>query len=113
MNVGKAPHQMKNLYLKMLTIALLMPASIVAQTVTSGLTLEEYVNDILLGSGVEAFNIELTGSDVQVGYLQDAEGIPLTEGLVLLRRQQKILLVQMTLALTCLSVKVSRENQIC
>lgn len=83
MNVGKAPHQMKNLYLKMLTIALLMPASIVAQTVTSGLTLEEYVNDILLGSGVEAFNIELTGSDVQVGYLQDAEGIPLTEGLVL------------------------------
>ncbi len=74
---------MKNFYLKTLIIALLMPAGMVAQTVTSGLTLEEYVNDILLGSGVEAFNIQLTGSDVQVGYLEDATGIPLTEGLIL------------------------------
>jgi len=60
-----------------------MPAGMIAQTVTSGLTLEEYVNDILLGSGVEAFNIELTGSPSQVGYLEGATGIPLTEGLIL------------------------------
>lgn len=67
-------------------LLMLVPAGLLAQpTVTTGLTLEEYVNDILLGSGVEAFNITLTGSEVQLGYLQNAEdtGFPITEGLVL------------------------------
>jgi gliding motility-associated-like protein len=60
--------------------------SAVAQpTVTTGLTLEEYVNDILLGSGVQAFNIQFTGDPVQLGYLEgvDPAAFPLEAGLVL------------------------------
>ncbi len=77
---------MKQRYLKLLAFLLLIPGIAAAQpTVTSGLTLEEYVNEILLGSGVTAFNITYTGDENQVGYLQNAEdtGLPLTEGLVL------------------------------
>ena len=40
-------------------------------TITSELTLEEYVNDILLGSGVSASNITYTGSMLQLGYLEN------------------------------------------
>lgn len=54
-------------------------------TVTTGLTLEEYVNDILLGAGVTAFNIQLTGDPSQIGYLQGADGtlFPIDGGIVL------------------------------
>ncbi|MDP4586602.1 MAG: choice-of-anchor L domain-containing protein, partial [Flavobacteriales bacterium] len=56
-----------------------------AQQVTSGLTPDEYVNDILLGSGVTAFNIQYTGAPEQIGHYTDGQGdwFPLTEGLVL------------------------------
>lgn len=53
--------------------------------VTTGLTLEEYVNEILLGDGVEAFNITLTGSPTQIGFMQNAPTPPaqISEGLIL------------------------------
>lgn len=53
--------------------------------VQTGLTLEQYVNEILLGSGVEAFNIQLTGSPIQIGHLTGAAGTlcPVDAGLVL------------------------------
>ena len=41
--------------------------------VESGLTLEQYVNDILLGNGIQAFNITYTGGSNQLGYLTNGE----------------------------------------
>ncbi|MGB0424357.1 MAG: choice-of-anchor L domain-containing protein, partial [Flavobacteriales bacterium] len=54
-------------------------------TVDNSYTLDEYVNDILLGSGVTAFNVEYTGSLDQLGFLEGAEGtlFPINEGLIL------------------------------
>lgn len=48
-------------------------------------TIEEYVNDILLGSGISASNISFTGSEVQIGFLTGGEGtiFPMDAGLVL------------------------------
>lgn len=52
--------------------------------VESGLTLEEYVNDILLGDGVEAFNITYTGGASQLGYLTGGENdFSIASGLVM------------------------------
>lgn len=77
---------MKNLNRICLALAVVFPSILLAQpTVTTGLTLEEYVNEILLGSGVQAFNITYTGADNQIGHLENAQdtGLPLVEGLVL------------------------------
>ena len=54
-------------------------------TVEQTLTIEEYVNDILLGSGVQASNITYTGSDIQIGLLSGAgdTDFPMEAGLVL------------------------------
>lgn len=48
-------------------------------------TIEEYVNDILLGTGVEATNVTFTGSMVQLGFLTGGEGtdFPVGQGLIL------------------------------
>ncbi len=75
---------MKN-FLALLSFILLSFTSATAQQVTSGLTMEEYVNDVLLGSGVTAFNIEYTGAEEQIGHYTEGQGdwFPLTEGLVL------------------------------
>jgi len=55
-----------------------------AQVITQGLTLEEYVNDVLLGNGVQATNITYTGGSVQLGYMTDGDGtFSVAEGLVL------------------------------
>lgn len=67
-------------------IALLLGSAATAQfTVTSGLTLEEYVNDVLLGDGVEAFNITLTGLPDQIGHMQNAPNPPaqIADGVIL------------------------------
>ncbi len=78
---------MRTIYSK-LFIGLALLSGLIASaqpTVTSGLTLEEYVNDILLGAGVTAFNIQLTGDPSQIGYLQGAGGtlFPIDAGIVL------------------------------
>lgn len=69
-------------------ILLLVLASTAANAqvqVNSTLTPEQYVNDILLGDGVEAFNIQLTGSAVQIGHMTGAGATPapIAEGLIL------------------------------
>jgi hypothetical protein len=52
--------------------------------VETGLTLEEYVNDILLGSGIQASNITYQGGTNQLGYLTGGEDtFSLSSGLVL------------------------------
>lgn len=74
-----------NRILLALLLLLFGPWAIAQPTVTTGLTLEEYVNDILLGTGVEAFNIQLTGAPEQIGHLTGAVDTPcpIEEGLVL------------------------------
>jgi gliding motility-associated-like protein len=53
--------------------------------VNSAMSLEEYVNDVLLGTGIEASNITFTGSPVQIGHVTGLEGtdFPIDEGLML------------------------------
>ena len=52
--------------------------------VETDLTLEEYVNDILLGNGIQAFNITYQGGDQQLGYLTGGDEIfSISSGLVL------------------------------
>ncbi len=52
--------------------------------VESGLTLEEYVNDILLGSGIQASNISYQGGTNQLGYLTGGDDLfSISSGLVL------------------------------
>ncbi len=55
-----------------------------AQVITSGLTLEEYVNDVLLGNGVQATNITYTGGASQLGHMTEGgDTFSVAEGLVL------------------------------
>ena len=52
--------------------------------VETGLTLEQYVNDILLGNGIQAFNITYQGGTNQLGYLTNGEdSFSINSGLVL------------------------------
>ena len=52
--------------------------------VETGLTLEEYVNDILLGSGIQASNITYQGGTNQLGYLTGGDDVfSISSGLVL------------------------------
>ena len=52
--------------------------------VESGLTLEQYVNDVLLGPGVQATNISYVGGEEQLGYLTGGEGLfPIASGLIM------------------------------
>ena len=53
--------------------------------VNSTFTAESYVNDILLGEGIEASNIQFTGSPIQIGQILgfDPLEFPITEGLIL------------------------------
>ncbi|MGB1100405.1 MAG: hypothetical protein ACPGYS_05810, partial [Flavobacteriales bacterium] len=43
--------------------------SMSAQTVDQTLSIEDYVNEVLLGEGVTATNISFIGSTEQIGYL--------------------------------------------
>ena len=52
--------------------------------VETNLTLEEYVNDILLGSGIQATNITYQGGSNQLGYLTGGDDVfSISSGLVL------------------------------
>jgi gliding motility-associated-like protein len=67
-------------------VSCLLASPVQAQLqVNSTLTPEQYVNDILLGAGIEATNIQLTGSPVQIGHITgfNADEFPITEGLIL------------------------------
>jgi gliding motility-associated-like protein len=65
---------------------LVLPLAFSAQIVVDqAFTIEQYVNDILLGEGVTATNIQFTGSSEQIGYASNgiASGLPIESGLVL------------------------------
>ena len=53
--------------------------------VDQSLTIAEYVNDVLLGEGVSATNINFIGSPEQIGYMTGGNdvGFPVAGGLVL------------------------------
>ncbi len=70
------------LLFSMIMMGLVLPAQV---TVVSGLTPEQYVNDVLLGAGVEATNIQYTGSPLQIGSISgfDLDEFPIAEGLIL------------------------------
>ena len=59
--------------------------SLVAQVqVESGLTIEDYVNNVLLGNGVQASNITYSGGSDQLGMLTGAEdSFSIATGLVM------------------------------
>ena len=76
----------KSIFLTLLSA--MMAFSVVSSTaqldVETGLTLEEYVNDILLGSGIQASNITYTGGTNQLGYLTGGDDVfSISSGLVL------------------------------
>lgn len=80
------PHSAPTRGLGVLVFCMLMTSLGSAQVeVNSTLTPEEYVNDILLGTGVEATNVQFTGSPVQIGHIYgfDAGDFPIVEGLIL------------------------------
>jgi hypothetical protein len=66
-------------------LALLGCTSLVAQvTIDQAFTIEEYVNDVLLGDGVSASNITFIGETVQLAKMTDESGnFSVSEGLVL------------------------------
>lgn len=53
--------------------------------VNSTLTPDQYVNDVLLGTGVEATNVQFTGSPMQIGQITgfDPTEFPIAAGLIL------------------------------
>ena len=59
--------------------------SLLAQvTIDQSFTIEEYVNDVLLGEGISAFNITFTGDSIQLAKMTDDSGtFSVEEGLVL------------------------------
>jgi len=69
-------------------LGVLLPAvfSLSAQLeVNSTLTPDQYVNDVLLGTGVEATNVQFTGSPTQIGQITgfDVTEFPIEAGLIL------------------------------
>ena len=63
-----------------------LPLALSAQVeVNSTLTPEQYVNDVLLGTGVEATNVQFTGSPMQIGEITgfDPADFPIEAGLIL------------------------------
>ena len=66
-------------------VLVLAPAISAQLEVNSTLTPDEYVNDVLLGSGVEATNVQFTGSPVQIGQITgfDTDDFPIAAGLIL------------------------------
>lgn len=75
---------MMNRVMLLLTALVSSAGAASAQVIASGLTLDEYVNDVLLGNGVQATNITYTGGAVQLGHMTGGEGtFSVDAGLVL------------------------------
>ena len=83
-------HSFYSHWIKLCSIALLVliPAHTNlgwSQTIDQSLTIQQYVNDVLLGEGVNATNISFIGSPDQIGYMTGGEdaGFPVDGGLIL------------------------------
>lgn len=66
------------IFTKILSLALLVQSfSVSAQVTMQSLTIEQYVQDVLLGSGIQATNITFSGCPDQIGYLQNGNSVNL------------------------------------
>ena len=62
-------HRLATLRLSLACLIGVLTLSMSAQTVDQTLSIEDYVNEVLLGEGVSATNISFIGSTEQIGYL--------------------------------------------
>ena len=67
------------------TLILLLGTSFVQaqMEVTQAMTPTQYVNNVLLGEGVTATNVQFTGSLEQIGYLTDGVGFSIENGIIM------------------------------
>ena len=72
-------------FLTLPMLAVLSFGALAQVDVDQSLTIEQYVNDVLLGEGVTATNISFIGSPEQIGYLTGGldAGLPVEGGVVL------------------------------
>ena len=78
----------RDLFFRSIVVAVLCGVGFLASAqveVNSTLTPDEYVNDVLLGTGVEATNVVFTGSPTQIGHITgfDPSEFPIEAGLIL------------------------------
>lgn len=72
------------IFLAAIVVVALPLVSSAQLTVEQGFTIEEYVNDILLGNGVTATNITYSGGFDQLGYITEGDGaFSISSGLVM------------------------------
>jgi gliding motility-associated-like protein len=76
---------MRKLYPFLLVFATMISSEIRSQLVVDSLSIEEYVQDVLLGSGIQATNISYTGCFEQIGYMHEGGtvGLGINGGVVL------------------------------
>ncbi|MFZ4786165.1 MAG: choice-of-anchor L domain-containing protein, partial [Flavobacteriales bacterium] len=76
---------MRKLYPFLIVFATLISTEIKSQLVVDSLSIEEYVQDVLLGSGIQATNISYTGCFEQIGYMHEGGtvGLGINGGVVL------------------------------
>ncbi len=67
------------------TLILLLGTSFVQaqMEVTQAMTPTQYVNNVLLGEGVTATNVQFSGSLEQIGYLTDGVGFSIENGIIM------------------------------
>ena len=79
--------------------------------IETGLPIETYVNDYLLGEGVEAFNITYSGGASQIGVLSEAdEAFSIGEGLVMSSDAAGALVCDLTFCDDCLGSDTMDED---
>ncbi len=78
---------MDSFVVKLITLTAFLAGGgyVFGQTVTTGLTPQEYISDILLGSGITASNFTFTGFPEQLGHLEGftPANFPISDGLVM------------------------------
>ena len=76
---------MRKLYLLLVAFTTVFALDTKAQLVVDSLSIQEYVQDVLLGSGIQATNITYTGCFEQIGYMHEgaSAGLGIDGGVVL------------------------------
>jgi gliding motility-associated-like protein len=73
-------------YIKFVSAMILIMSTSFIQAqmeISQSMTPTQYVNNVLLGEGVTATNVQFTGSLEQIGYLTDGEGFSIENGIIL------------------------------
>ena len=76
---------LKKVLIALVGFVFISPMISQSQIVVDSLSIEEYVQDVLLGSGIQATNITYTGCFAQIGYMHEgtASGLGIDGGVVL------------------------------